>query len=555
MSGPIFQVPDQEVEFKLLARERLVPAEVEDVARTLGLEVGAAQQVRQTDRYFDTAALDLVRRGSALRLRGGAGAVKACFKSAAAAEGEAVRRLEVEELVAAGAADPERASDLPQRLRDHVEPVSLTRPLVEIARVENHRIRHTVLHLLSGAQAELCIDRVRVLSGRGVLGAFAEVEIEAKRGGSEAFAPLASELVLRLGLEHARTSKLERALLAAGREIPLPLARRPSLHASMPFGEAAVRVFRTGFEALRAAEPVARQGDDDEGVHRMRVATRRLRAAFRIFSPAFGERRLGSAKRLFGQTGRALGPVRDLDVMLARMPALTLDLPEPLAGELTPLFDLLVGLRDEQRRRMLLWLVSRSRLRAMERFDAFLVRLETRFGVGAASPPARRPRGPAGAPTGEIAHGLLQAAAKRVFKKGDRIRRHSPPETLHELRIAVKRLRYTADALEDVAPRDLVVWLKQTAELQESLGAYNDARVMESRITGWIDTPAGRRLPRKTVLAVGGILGVQERRARGSRKAFRRQWREFSRDKWRRRLLPHEPDEAAEAAPKPPPAE
>ncbi len=551
MTAELGPVPDTEIEFKLLARDRLVPAEVEETARAIGLEVGPAKQVRQTDRYLDTAELDLMRRGGALRIRSGAGPVKLCFKNTGILEGEALRRLEVEEPLAGGAPDPARALELPRRLRDLVEPITFTRPLVEIARLENHRVRHTLLHMLSGAQAELCIDRVRVLSRRSVLGSFAEVEIEAKRGSSEAFAPLAAALVERLGLEYSRPTKLERALLAAGRTPPRLEVRRPELQPAMPFREAAARVFRVGFEAMRAAEAIARLGEDDEGVHRMRVATRRLRAAFRIFGPAFSPKRLDTAKRLFRQTGRALGPVRDLDVMLARMPALSLDLPEPLAGELAPLFDLLVSLRDEQRRRMLIWLGSRSRLRAMERFDAVIARLERQYGIGAEAgthaPRRIRRRGPGDQPTGEVAHDLLRDAAQRVFKRGDKVHRHSPPETLHELRIAVKRLRYTADALEDVAPRELVLWLKQTAELQDLLGAYNDARVMEARLTGWIDTPAGRRLPRKTVLAVGGLLGVQERRARESRKDFRRQWREFSRQKWRRRLVP--------SAEEPPPTE
>jgi hypothetical protein len=47
--GPL---PNQEVEFKLLAHGRLVPAEVEAAARAIGLEVGMAHNVRQIDRYL-----------------------------------------------------------------------------------------------------------------------------------------------------------------------------------------------------------------------------------------------------------------------------------------------------------------------------------------------------------------------------------------------------------------------------------------------------------------------------------------------------------------------
>lgn len=528
---------DQEVEFKLVARGRLAAQAVVEIARAAGLDVGPAQDVRQTDHYFDTACFDLLRRGAALRLREHREGTALCFKGAAVDEGDALRRLEVEIPLPRDAPAPRSALDLPGRLRDLAEPATLTRPLAEVARVDNRRTRIAVLHLMSGAQAELCIDRVHSRASDGSVRSFVEVEIEAKKGGAATFAPLASELAARLRLDPSRVSKLERALAGTAHGAPQPHLQRPGLQPEMAFREAAARVMRVGFEALRAAEPVARLGDDDEGVHRMRVATRRLRAAFRIFAPAFPPKRLESARRLFGRTGRALGPVRDLDVMLARLPALSLDLPEPLAAELTPLFDLLVSLRDEQRRRMLAWLGSPVRLRAMERFDGLLSRLERRYAIGPdAAPPVRRRRRTRVPSVGEIAPELLHAAARRVLEKGDRIAKHSPPEALHALRIAVKRLRYTSEALEDVSPRDVVVWLKQTSKLQETLGAYNDARVMEARLTAWMDTPAGRRLPRKTLLAVGGLLGVQERRARDARKEFRRQWREFSRDKWRRRL-------------------
>lgn len=531
---------DEEVEFKLLVRGRVAPARIEELARATGFEVGAPKEVRHTDRYLDTAGLDLLRRGSALRIRSGATLARLCFKGGASLEGEALRRLEVEETVAADDVAPRRADALPRRLRDLVEPVTLTRPLVEIARLTTRRRCYELRHPPSGVGGELCIDRVRVLTEQGGAGSFVEVEIEAAQGAAATFAPLADSLVLRLGLELAQVSKLERARMALGAAPALPLVRRPALRPEMPFREAAVRVLRVHFEALREAEPIARLGEDAEGVHRMRVSTRRLRAAVRIFAAAFGPKRLVVAKRLFGKTGRMLGPVRDLDVMLARMPVLSHDLPRPLAAELAPLLDLLGTIRADERRRMLAWLDARSRLREMDRFDRFLARYERRYRIGEDPAPRsrRRRHEPGEQATGEQALALLHAAARRVFKQGDRIERHSPPEELHLLRIAVKRLRYTADALADVAPRDVVLWLKQTSEIQDLLGAYNDARVMEARLTRWMDTRAGCRLPRKTLLAVGGLLGVQERRARAARKAFRQQWKEFSREKWRRRLVP-----------------
>lgn len=536
MTAPDPVGPPQEVEFKLLAPQRLAAHDVEAAARALGVEVGPGRTVRQLDRYLDTEALDLLRHGGALRVRGQGPSAKLCFKSRAEPEGDAVRRTELEESTP-DAADPVHAWDLPLLLRNWVEPITLARPMHEIASLENQRLRHALREPVSGGRAELCIDRVRVVSSRGVVGSFVEVEIETTSGPSEAFAPLAETLVDRLGLEISQPSKLERALLAAGRSIPRGSARKPSLTPGMALREAAARVFRVHLETLRRAEPVARMGEDDEGVHRMRVSARRMRAAFRVFGEAFPPGRLDSAQRLFRGTGRALGNVRDLDVMLKRLPALSLELPEPLAGELEPLFGLLVELRDAERRRMMGYLGSRSRLRAAERFERFVERAELRYGIGRGERPRRRRRGPGEQPVGELAPVLLRRAAQRVFKRGDKVRKSSPPEALHALRIAVKRLRYTAESLSELVPDDLAAWLRRTAELQEVLGAYNDARVMEARLTAWVESPKGRRLPRRTLLAVGGLLGVQERRAREARRAFRREWREFSKEKWRRRVL------------------
>ena len=62
-------------------------------------------------------------------------------------------------------------------------------------------------------------------------------------------------------------------------------------------------------------DPVARLGDDPEGVHQLRVNSRRLRAELEIFSPIFKN---GSRQPLRGELrwiGRILGSLRDLDVL------------------------------------------------------------------------------------------------------------------------------------------------------------------------------------------------------------------------------------------------
>jgi CHAD domain-containing protein len=63
----------------------------------------------------------------------------------------------------------------------------------------------------------------------------------------------------------------------------------------------------------------ALEGRDPEGVHDMRVGSRRLRAAIELYRDVFPKRRLNPMLRDVKRLADALGRVRDLDVMLDRL--------------------------------------------------------------------------------------------------------------------------------------------------------------------------------------------------------------------------------------------
>lgn len=97
--------------------------------------------------------------------------------------------------------------------------------------------------------------------------------------------------------------------MAKAREIP-------GLTTELPYGEVAARVLEVrGAELIEHSENVLDMSDI-EGVHAMRVATRRLRAAIEIFRPCFpkeeGKRTLRDVKAL----ADALGERRDRDVAI-----------------------------------------------------------------------------------------------------------------------------------------------------------------------------------------------------------------------------------------------
>ena len=70
---------------------------------------------------------------------------------------------------------------------------------------------------------------------------------------------------------------------------------------------------------LTSSDPVVRAGEDPEGVHKARVAARRLRSDLRTFRPYLDRDWADALRDEIGWLGRLLGPVRDAEVLAARL--------------------------------------------------------------------------------------------------------------------------------------------------------------------------------------------------------------------------------------------
>jgi CHAD domain-containing protein len=96
----------------------------------------------------------------------------------------------------------------------------------------------------------------------------------------------------------------------------------PGFAADLPFREAAALAVGTRADEVWEHEHRAMDTADIEGVHDMRVATRRLRAAMEIFAPCFPKKRHRSALREVKDLADLLGTRRDPDVMIERLHAI-----------------------------------------------------------------------------------------------------------------------------------------------------------------------------------------------------------------------------------------
>jgi CHAD domain-containing protein len=91
--------------------------------------------------------------------------------------------------------------------------------------------------------------------------------------------------------------------------------------AAQPYGVAMQTLIADRFDTLWKAEPAARAGDDPEGVHQMRVASRRLRAAMDVAADVYPKKWFARLQKSVKQMTDVLGDVRDCDVQLEALRA------------------------------------------------------------------------------------------------------------------------------------------------------------------------------------------------------------------------------------------
>lgn len=127
--------------------------------------------------------------------------------------------------------------------------------------------------------------------------------------------------------------------MAKAREIP-------GLSTELPYGEVAARVLEVRCEELMGYSENVLDVSQIEGVHDMRVATRRLRAAIEVFWPCFPseprKRVLAEVKAL----ADALGERRDRDVAIAVLGEFAESMPHP---DRPGISSLVAELRTEQK--------------------------------------------------------------------------------------------------------------------------------------------------------------------------------------------------------------
>ncbi len=253
----------------------------------------------------------------------------------------------------------------------------------------------------------------------------------------------------------------------------LPLLEHPGLNVDDAMAEAGRKTLYFHFQRMLYYEPGTRLGEDIEELHHMRVATRRMRAAVRVFEDHLDPATIKPFVKALRRTGQALGAVRDLDVFRAKTQLYLDQLPPERQGELAPLLAAWQVERDQARAQMLTVLDSKLYTDFKEQFDIFL---QT---PGAGALPVIASEGePLPHRVRHIAPVALyqHLAAVRAFDEWI-VRPDTPLVRFHQLRIAFKGLRYTLEFFQRVLGSEAKSLIEDIKVMQDHLGDLQDAVV------------------------------------------------------------------------------
>lgn len=255
---------------------------------------------------------------------------------------------------------------------------------------------------------------------------------------------------------------------------------------TMAVSQVAYAALRKHFAAMLANEEGTIEGSDPEKLHDMRVATRRMRAAYGVFGPWLPDDLRQHGKEL-KWIGNALGSVRDLDVQIEHQRQWADSLGN--TEELEPWLSWLDSERESLRKGLIASLTSTRYKRLVDKLSELLAiedlvkqeQMIVKIGP------------------------LIVSKRWKILKQAvQQLDGNSPDEDFHKARILAKRLRYSIEFVAPVYGPTAREAAMAISKLQDILGLHQDCTVTKEIIReklakGW------KKLPPSTCFELGRL--------------------------------------------------
>jgi len=511
-----------EIEAKMLMSRPAQLGEVLEELAELGHRVEKGPSESIVDTYFDTPDWLISRAGWAYRCREKGDARTLTLKTLSPGEGAVFVRDEVDQPLAA---DVPPGGQLPSGpVQERLDSIVNGHPRRELFRVRNRRTCYEIKAAGEAATSiEMAVDRAEIVADRegSEPVRFMELELELNQGDSSTVSDLARVLGERVGLLDAQLSKFERGLQVVGIERPEDMGTLPPVQISRESAmlDVAYAQIARQVSTLELQQPRAWEGIDPRGVHQMRIATRRLRAALRVFRALLPTDAVARFGRELRWLAGVLGDVRDADVYDQHFSAHVATLPEKDVRALTSFQQRMRVVRQAARVRLLEALGGR-------RYQRLIADLEHFTRAGPTSGMRRRF---GGLTVGYGADRCIREAIVKMLKRGRRIHAGSTKEQIHKLRIRGKRLRYLMEFFSELYCDELRRPLGACKRLQDVLGEYHDDVVACAYVRAYADSLPLKASSRSELLALGRLLQNQAEHSAAALASFPKSWQRFER--------------------------
>ena len=461
---------ERELKFRITDEEG--PGEIQGAMEQAGFRLERSGAITHEDRYLDTEDWLLHRAGLQLRLRREGDTVTLQAKTLARPGAEMLERTEWQQ--------PAPEEDPPWHQIPHGPVAGLLQPLASLHVLSRLRVRANV-----AADREI----FRWMRQDQLLGSvsldrlphYRELEIELMENAPDALGDARAAIEGSLGVHPSSETKLDAALEAEGIHVPTLDEARFVYSDGDTLGDVARKNIGRQLARMLWNEAGSRLGIDPEYVHDMRVATRRLRTALRVLDGALRAPTRARLGRELRWIGRALGRVRDCDVELMTVARMTKDATSAERAALA-VFRNEIEIRRARRRADLIARLDSPRFAALraEARPWIQMRPDTRLKKGAQ------------APAYIVGPRIVAEWDRRMLDACDEARRRPTAANVHQLRIAIKRVRYAVEYFSDLEGPGAGRRAKRLGRLQNMLGARQDAAVLLERMKRYARTIPAR---------------------------------------------------------------
>lgn len=222
---------------------------------------------------------------------------------------------------------------------------------------------------------------------------------------------------------------------------------------------------------------------DIECIHRMRVASRRLRNALDLFWDCLPSKKAKGWRDEVRKVTHALGNARDLDIQIE---------------QLTDLYQDWLDAKYKPGYNRLLLRLKQKRTKAQKKVNKTIFKLEESKALAKLSERLERfllDAGELDPDSFELlqkAHDAIDDALNEFLSFEDIMHQEERSDQLHAMRIAGKHLRYTLEIFEPIYDGELMPYIVVMKEIQSQLGAYHDNDVWENWLPKFVDQERAR---------------------------------------------------------------